>query len=279
MSFYKICLLATYLMGYQLAAFSQTSEDSDKDTQQVPPKILHAEPLYIDLIRDLGARKGEREWNIGMGMTDKLTYDSYQVLVEYEFAPINRLGMEVEVPLTFYTPNTRTEFRPANRIESLKTAVQYTFLVHQRARLSAAIGYLNELEVESFDKLTTRNMFTGYLVNPFLVVAKRIGANFHSLIYTGPQLRYHFSDNFWEKSYELHTNFHYMIPDTRNFIGLEINKHFAQGDFSMVVRPQMRLSIAENLLVGIVPGVPISKDQERLSFFMRLIYEPKHKKH
>ena len=33
-------------------------------------KVLHAEPLYIDLIRDLGARKGEREWNIGLGMTD-----------------------------------------------------------------------------------------------------------------------------------------------------------------------------------------------------------------
>ena len=28
-------------------------------------KVLHAEPLFIDLIRDLGARKGEREWNIG----------------------------------------------------------------------------------------------------------------------------------------------------------------------------------------------------------------------
>lgn len=25
-----------------------------------PAKVLHAEPLYIDLIRDLGARKGER---------------------------------------------------------------------------------------------------------------------------------------------------------------------------------------------------------------------------
>ncbi len=26
-----------------------------------PKKVLHAEPLYIDLIRDLGARKGEKE--------------------------------------------------------------------------------------------------------------------------------------------------------------------------------------------------------------------------
>ncbi|MGB5238328.1 MAG: hypothetical protein WBM43_03095 [Flavobacteriaceae bacterium] len=26
-----------------------------------PDKVLHAEPLYIDLIRDLGVRKGEHE--------------------------------------------------------------------------------------------------------------------------------------------------------------------------------------------------------------------------
>ena len=30
-----------------------------------PDKVLHAEPFYIDLIRDLGARKGEKEWNVG----------------------------------------------------------------------------------------------------------------------------------------------------------------------------------------------------------------------
>lgn len=31
-------------------------------------KIKHAEPLYLDLMRDLGARKGEAEFNIGYGM-------------------------------------------------------------------------------------------------------------------------------------------------------------------------------------------------------------------
>jgi hypothetical protein len=44
-------------------------------------KALHAEPLYIDLIRGLGARKGEREWNVG------LTYDSYELLAEYKCPP------------------------------------------------------------------------------------------------------------------------------------------------------------------------------------------------
>lgn len=47
-------------------------------------KVLHAEPLFIDLIRDLGARKGEKEWNVGFGMTDNNKFDSYEALVEYE---------------------------------------------------------------------------------------------------------------------------------------------------------------------------------------------------
>ncbi|SMB98017.1 hypothetical protein SAMN00120144_3514 [Hymenobacter roseosalivarius DSM 11622] len=88
---------------------SNTSLDSlyveEVEDSQEPDKVLHAEPLYIDLIRDLGARKGEKEWNVGLGLTDNLRYDSYQLLVEYEWAPINRLGLEVEVPLTFYSGN------------------------------------------------------------------------------------------------------------------------------------------------------------------------------
>ncbi len=41
----------------------------------------------------------------------------------------------------------------------------------------------------------------------------------------------------------------------------------------------MRVGIADNLLVGIVTGVPISRESERFSTFLRLIYEPGHKKH
>ena len=60
-----------------------------------PDKVLHAEPLFIDLIRDLGARKGEKEWNVGLGLTDNLKFDAYEALIEYEWAPIDRLGFEV----------------------------------------------------------------------------------------------------------------------------------------------------------------------------------------
>jgi len=58
------------------------------EERKEPAKILHAEPLYIDLIRDLGARKGEKEWNVGFGITDKNRFDEYEALIEYEWAPI-----------------------------------------------------------------------------------------------------------------------------------------------------------------------------------------------
>ena len=154
----RIC--ATPLLLGALAAFGQSEVPLNK---REPLKISHAEPLYVDLIRDLGARKGEKEWNVGLGMTDQLNYDSYQMLVEYEFAPVNRLGVEFEVPVTLYSRAVNSEKTPSNRVESLKSAVQYTFLVHEKARLSAAIGYLNELELVDLDQVGRRHFQSGHV--------------------------------------------------------------------------------------------------------------------
>lgn len=245
------------------------------------PKILHAEPLYIDLIRDLGARKGEHEWNLGLGITDNQKYDAYQMLVEYEFAPLDRLGLEVEVPFTFHAPvgNTSRNEVPSHRMESLKTAMQYTFLVAEKINTSMAIGYINELELVDINIMRSDNIVRGNVFNPFLVAAKRWGNNFHTLIYTGPRLEKPFHDNHWHNRFDVNTNIHYMIPGTRNFIGMEFNKEFAEHDFDMTVRPQLRVSVADNLLIGIVAGIPVKRENERFSSFMRLIWEPGNKHH
>lgn len=247
----------------------------------LPPKILHAEPLFVDLIRDLGARKGEREWNIGMGMVDKLRYDKYIALIEYEWAPIDRLGIEVEIPITLYaaTANGESASKPSDRIESFKTAAQWSFLVQEDWKTTMAIGYLNELEFRDLDRVGKQSLFQGNLFNPFFVVAKRWGGDFHTLVYMGPHIHRDFDKGSWSSTFELNTNFHYMIPGSRNFIGLEINQEFSAGSVETVLRPQMRLVIHDTLMVGIVPGIPISKERERLSSFLRLIYEPRHKKH
>ncbi|TXK47554.1 phosphoribosylformylglycinamidine synthase [Pontibacter qinzhouensis] len=247
-------------------------------TAKRPLKLEHAEPLYIDLIRDLGAHKGEKEWNIGAGMTDNLNYDSYEFLIEYEWAPIDRLGLEVEVPFTMYTRNSKDRLpeinRPSDRVESLKLAAQYTFLVNAKLQTSMALGQITEFEFADLDRIGKDDLFSGLLFNPFLVVAKRWGGDFHTLVYTGPRMRRHFGHSGITTDYEVNTSLHYMIPGSRNFLGVELNKDFYHDQFKMVIRPQMRLVIHESLMMGIVTGIPISKTSERLSSFVRLIYEP-----
>lgn len=275
-----VLVLSTY-------AFAQTT-NAKKDSlyiQQIedhkePDKVLHAEPLYIDLIRDLGARKGEKEWNIGLGLTDNLKFDSYEALIEYEWAPIDRLGLEVELPFTLYSPvnGTANDSIPSNQLNSLKIAAQWSFLVNEAMATSMAVGYIHELELSDFRNFG-KPLIKGNSYNPFLIVAKRWGNNFHSLIYTGPMIGHDFSSNGFHTTYDINTSFHYMISGTRNFIGVEFNKTIDKGDFDMTMRPQMRLGIADNLLIGIVAGVPVSRENERLSSFIRLIWEPGHKKH
>jgi hypothetical protein len=139
-----------------------------------------------------------------------------------------------------------------------------------------AIGYINEFELSNF-KDFGNPFIRGNVYNPFFVIAKRWGDNVHSLIYTGTKIEQDFRTNTFHTTYDVNTSFHYMIPGTRNFIGVEFNKTFDKRDFDMTIRPQMRLGIAENLLVGIVAGIPVRRENERLSSFVRLIWEPKHK--
>lgn len=268
----------THTFGQATAAEKDSLYIQQVEDKQEPGKVLHAEPLYIDLIRDLGARKGEKEWNIGLGLTDKLNFDAYEALIEYEWAPVDRLGLEVELPFTFYSPTggATVDAVPSHRLNSLKLAAQWTFLVHEPAATSMALGYINELVLSGFDE-TGAALVTGNVYNPFLVAAKRWGNNFHTLVYTGPMLEQHFAPRAWHLSYDVNTSFHYMISGTRNFVGMELNKTFDGRDFDMTIRPQMRLGIAAHLMVGIVAGIPVSRENERLSSFVRLIWEPGHK--
>ena len=240
------------------------------ENSQEPDKVLHAEPLYIDLIRDLGARKGEKEWNLGFGILDRDENDEIETLIEYEFAPINRLGLEIELPFSFF-PNGGTE---SNRLNSLQLAAQYTFLVSEVQSTSLAIGYLHEFELISFDQYGDEPAYKGNVFNPFFIAAKRWGNNFHTLIYTGPVFERLFNTGETESSFEIHTNFHYMISGTNNFIGLEVNMDADDENLDMTLRPQMRVEVSEQILIGLVSGVGVLGDDDGLSMFFRLIYEP-----
>ncbi|MDX9791645.1 MAG: HAEPLYID family protein [Candidatus Kapabacteria bacterium] len=256
--------------NHELDSAFITETQYDKE----PLKILHAEPLYIDLIRDLGARAGEKEWNIGLGLTDNNNYDSYTALIEYEFAPIDRLGFEFELPFTFYYPNDSNASSPHSRLNSLKLATQYTFLVSDKYQTSMAFGYIHEFEFVPFMDYNKTRVHEGNLYNPFFVAAKRWGNSFHTLIYIGPMIHQNFSDNKINSVWQVNTNLHYMIPGTRNFIGVELNKEFMTDDFDMVIRPQMRVEVNKQLMIGIVTGIPVNRENQRFSSFLRIIFEP-----
>ncbi|GAA3784134.1 hypothetical protein GCM10022271_15600 [Corallibacter vietnamensis] len=280
----KLLMLIILLASstYSIAQITKAEKDSiyiqQVEDHKEPDKVLHAEPLYIDLIRDLGARKGEKEWNLGLGLTDNLKFDAYEALIEYEWAPINRLGFEVELPFTFYSPQSGVsrDSVPSNSLNSIKIATQWSFFVSEPMATSMAIGYINEFELSDFSNFGSP-FIKGNIYNPFLVVAKRWGNNFHSLIYTGPMVEQNFITNKFHTTYDINTSFHYMITGTRNFIGVEFNKTIDNSDFDMTIRPQMRVGVTNNLLIGIVAGIPVSRENERFSSFLRLIWEPKHK--
>ena len=206
-------------------------------------------------------------------------YDEYQALVEYEWAPIDRLGFEVELPFTLYSKNKDNigEMVPNAKLNSIKLATQWTFLVDEKSATSMALGYINELELSDF-KNFGQPFFKGNVYSPFFVAAKRWGSNWHTLLYTGPLIEQDFKTNHFSTSFQINTNVHYMLPGSRNFIGVEMNKTIENHDFGMVIRPQMRLALNEQSILGIVVGVPISKEHERMSAFLRLIWEPPHKK-
>ena len=281
-----------------LSAFVLAQEDLDRDSLQrlryvedslyidafetkkpSKLKLLHAEPLYIDLIRDLGAHKGEKEWNLGFGLKDNQDYDEYEALIEYEWAPIDRLGLEIELPVSFYYERNPGQggHTPRNRLHSLKLAAQYSFFVHEKLKTTMALGYLHEFEMPAFSDYGRTRFYKGNLFNPFFVAAKRWGQNFHTLAYVGPQVEQTFGQRDLHWNWQINSNFHYMIPGTRNFIGLEVNQNASKDYFYTVLRPQMRVSLADNLIVGLVTGIPVGAREERFSFFLRLIYEPSHK--
>jgi hypothetical protein len=247
--------------------------EEEKLAPRQKPKVLHAEPLYIDLIRDLGAHKGEREWNVAAGLQDKLDFDAYEALVEYEWAIKDRLGLEIELPFTFYSGNRGQ--KPASQLESLKLAAQYTFLVSPKANTSLAIGYLHELQTPAFKEFGQVSLLQGHLSTPFLVAAKRWGTYLHTLLYTGPMFEYSRASRQWQAGGQYHFNLHYMMPGTRHFVGVETNVYSGNvKSAGVTLRPQMRLEISEQFLIGVVTGIPLSRGQERLSAFCRLIYEP-----
>lgn len=258
-----------------ITALSSALAQSKKDTDK-PLKLSHAEPLYIDLIRDLGARKGEHELNVGFGINDEKEYISYSGFAEYEFAVANRLGVEVEVPFEMYAPasGTASTSLPGNRVEGIKLATQYTFLVSAKHQTSMAVGYIQEMELPDFDALgANAPLFKGTLYNPIFIAAKRLTPNIHTLLYTGPVIAQEFATNTTETLLQVNGNLHYVF-NNGNFAGIETNMEFSDEKPEIVLRPQFKVAFSKSVSLGILAGLPVTHHNHGPSAMTRMIWVP-----
>jgi len=233
-----------------------------QENTHLPDKVHHAEPLYNDLVRDLGARKGEKEFNLGADIKRTDAGGDFGYLMEYEFAPIDRLGLEAETD--FLYSKSRTANVPSNnQLERLRLSSQYSFYVSQKHATTLAVGY-----TQIFNFLDGGTAF-----NPFFIAAKSWKSNWHTLIYTGPEFAYHYASTKMNMVWQMNTSFHYTIPQTDHFIGVEVNQEISSKGFHTILHPQIKLGLSEKLAIGMAVGVPINGKDREFSSFCRLIYQ------
>ncbi len=237
----------------------------------LPAKVSHIEPLYIDLARDLGARKGEKEINIGADFSSVKNQKKYLLLAEYEWAPINRLGLEIEADLSLFNSNRTATSTFKNKIESLKLSAQYTFLVLPELKLSMAGGYTQLFELPDFQSMSKENYLSELTYNPFIVAAKRWGNKFHSLIYISSLIKQNYSNpQHIHYNWQISSSVHY--SQGKYNIGLEVNSYLTEETLQFTIRPQMKIHLSNQLAVGFVLGIP-TNNKEEFSSFIRFIYE------
>lgn len=239
-----------------------------------PDKVNHAEPLFLDLVRDLGARKGEKEINIGADFIKGKRYNEQAYLIEYEFAPINRLGIEVEADIAIFTRNGKhTEGIPQNKWEALRLSSQYSFFVSTEINTTLAVGYTQIIEMADFEHYGKDRLITGTAFNPYFIAAKRWGANLHSLLYISPIISQHFETKHWSSRFQVNASMHYVFNRTKHFIGIELNQETFSNSYELTVRPQVKFKMSSRLAIGAVLGIPIHHTQQQVSSFVRVIYE------
>ncbi len=233
-----------------------------QENRNLPDKVHHAEPLYNDLVRDLGARKGEKEFNLGADFKRTNLKDDFGYLMEYEFAPIDRLGLEVETDFTYAKSRIAT-IPSTNQLEKLRLSSQYSFYVSKKRAATLAVGY-----TQIFNFVNGGSAF-----NPFFIAAKNWHRHWHTLIYTGPEIAYQYTTSKTAMNWQVNTSFHYTVPNTDHFVGVEINQEISTRGLNTILHPQIKLGLSNRLGIGMAVGIPFNRNEEPVSAFFRLIYQ------
>jgi len=114
----------------------------------------------------------------------------------------------------------------------------------------------------------------GNAFHPFAVAAKRWGRSFHSMLIAGPEWELPVTGQL-HKGFNIDASIHYMIPGSRNLLGIEVNNEWQNGTVLSTLRPQIRLTLSQTVKVGFVASIPLTRATASSGFFIRLIYEPK----
>ena len=262
------------------------NSQSQKNTET---ELKHYMPLYLDIPAEMNVKKGYKEINIASGYADFRDFKGQKALIEYDFAPIDKLGFEIEVPFTFVQekialPTTTQEYdvpeegsAPSNAM-ALRLGFNYSLYASQKSKTSISIGYFNEFELTPFNHFG-KPLLEGNVYNPFIAVAKIWGSRLHTMIYTGTATKQSFEHHQTTTAVRFNTIVTYRFgkENKESFIGIESNQTWAnKANGQMVLRPQAQIQVKENLKLGFVLGVPVATSNHlNASGFMRLIYSIK----
>lgn len=239
------------------------------------PKIKHADPVFEDLTGELGARKGENELNVNFGYRNlRRNHHFLTSMVEYEFVPVDYLGLEIVLPYSLYFNNELAQVpRPDNQMEFLQWASQLTFYVNEAKGISMAFGFRNVFEIERPEVSDSNFNFENINYYPFLIFAKNWRDKYFFLFSGGPEFTQELEPRDWELAYNANSNFHYAFSEKGHMVGLELNKWIKEDKFEMYVRPQVIFKLWDDYILGIAPGIPVGIEEDRWSMFVRFAYE------
>ncbi|ACU62364.1 hypothetical protein Cpin_4931 [Chitinophaga pinensis DSM 2588] len=253
----KRAILFQLLIMYTITISAQSS---------VRQNIKHVEPLQVDLIQDLNARKGDRQLEIDFDIDLQQRYNAVSVELEYEHTFSQRLGMELAVPLSVYGPksgyNAGADL-PHNKIEGLKLGLQYTFSTIQRARTTMALALIHESHFHSFTSMKKgSHLIKGYSETAAFVAARRWGKRIHTMLYTGPE---------WEVKPGtalkpvLHgdISIHWQVAK-RQFIGVEYV--YKSGKEAIPeIYPQLKMALTRHTDICLAAAIPAKRTQEGMN--------------